>query len=98
VEVCLDLERTRAEQLHDLAGLLQRHGGGCPAFLVLKTPGRSETVIALPETYRVQAGRPLKREIDAMLGYPALHTHCSPVTAPANGGNGQGRRQGGSAR
>ena len=98
VEVSLDLSRTAGEQLRQLDAVLRHHPGDCPAWLLLRIPGKAETVVALPEDLKVRAGRQLVRAVNAVLGYSAVETVCSPVAARQRGnggpwrGNGHGRK------
>jgi DNA polymerase-3 subunit alpha len=99
VQVNLDLERSGREELNALPRIFNSHPGDCPVHLVLRQPGKAETVLALPESVRVRPGRPLARAVNGLLGYRAFETVCSPVTAlrvrhSANGpyGRGNGRR------
>jgi DNA polymerase-3 subunit alpha len=99
VQVNLDLDRSGREELNELSRIFNGHPGDCPVYLVLRQPGKAETVLALPESVRVRPGRRLARAVNGLLGYPAFETVCGPMTAvrvrhSANGsyGRGNGRR------
>jgi DNA polymerase-3 subunit alpha len=89
----LEISRTERETLSNLHAILERHPGSCPGFLHLRSPDKTDLVIALPETLRLKAGTILTREVHNFLGYQAVETHCRPVTASAgnNGPNRNGR-------
>jgi hypothetical protein len=42
-------------------------------------PEKTETIITLPAHLNLQAGKPLVRQVNRLLGYPAVTTHCAPV-------------------
>jgi DNA polymerase-3 subunit alpha len=81
--------------LMDLHAILARHRGGCPAFLHLRGPDKTDSVIALPEALKLRAGGALGREVNNFLGYQAVETRCSAVPAAAalNGLNHNGRKE-----
>jgi len=89
----LEISRTDRDTLSNLHAILERHPGSCPGFLHLRSPDKTDSIIALPETLRVKAGTSLARDVHSFLGYQAVETRCRPVTAPAgnNGPNRNGR-------
>jgi DNA polymerase-3 subunit alpha len=90
----LDVTRTDRVMLLELQQTLAHHPGGCRAFIHLRDPQGAETVIALPEQLRLQAGATLTRAVNGLLGYAAVETVCSPVAvtvaAASNGNGGKG--------
>jgi DNA polymerase III subunit alpha len=91
----LDVTRTQRTLLEDLNAVLRRHPGPCAAFIHLRHPEKTETIIALPDSIRVKAGTPLIQEVDRLVGYHAAETVCRPVVSSANGnGNRNGYRNG----
>jgi DNA polymerase-3 subunit alpha len=91
----LEISRTDREILKNLHDIFERHPGVCPAFLHLRSPDNTDSVIALPDSFRLKAGGALSREVNSFLGYPAVETHCSAVPAAAalNGLNRNGRKE-----
>jgi DNA polymerase-3 subunit alpha len=91
----LEISRTDRDTLSDLHAILERHPGSCPAFLHLRGPDKTDSIIALPDTLKLKAGSSLTREVNNFLGYHAVETHCRAVTAPAgqNGFNHNGRNR-----
>lgn len=75
----LDVDRTDRMILEEMKNLIMRHPGSCRGFVHLRTPGNTETVIALPETMKLKTSRSLRREIDGLLGYNAMVTVCRPA-------------------
>ena len=75
------------DRLHQIMAL---YPGGCQTYLHVVLPEKAETVIALPDNFKLRAGAELTRAVNGLLGYPAVETVCSPVQAatPANGTNG----------
>jgi len=91
----LETVRTDREVLTQLHTILERHPGPCPAFLHLRSPENTDSIIALPESLKLQAGSALRREVNSFLGYRAVETHCSavPPAAALNGLNRGGRKE-----
>ena len=86
----INVERTDKEMLARLRDLVRRYPGDCQGWLHLKMPDEVETVIAITEDWRFQPGDELRREVDALLGYPAVKTQCGEIKAvngfkPRNG-------------
>ncbi|NVM20978.1 MAG: DNA polymerase III subunit alpha [Desulfobacterales bacterium] len=76
VHLNLDASGLDKERLQQLCDILQQHKGSCSAYLHLRMPQRTETVIALPEHIRLRAGRRLAEAVDGFLGYGAVETVC----------------------
>lgn len=96
--LCIHVDAGRAGEsvLHDLQRILGRYPGACRAFLHVRVPEKSETVIALPDEIKLRACADLTREITALLGNEAVETLCTPIRAVANGngnGNGNGKKK-----
>ena len=91
----LETSRTNREILMDLHDILERHPGVCPAFLHLRSPDNTDSIIALPDTMKLKAGGALNREVSNFLGYHAVETRCSAVPAASalNGLNRNGRKE-----
>ncbi|MFX1326338.1 MAG: OB-fold nucleic acid binding domain-containing protein, partial [Promethearchaeota archaeon] len=69
VHVRLDIHHTERDALTTLHHIFKRYPGSCNAFVHLKDPDRTETVIALPENLKIKAGASLIREINGFLGF-----------------------------
>ncbi len=91
----LEISHTDREGLENLHAILRRHPGLCPAFLHLRSPDNTDSVIALPDAFKLKAGATLTREVNGFLGYHAVETRCSAVTSSAalNQVNGRGKFQ-----
>jgi DNA polymerase-3 subunit alpha len=91
----LEISRTDREGLENLHDILKRHPGLCPAFIHLRSPDNTDSIIALPDGFKLKAGGPLTREVNGFLGYQAVETRCSAVTSglALNGVNGRGKFQ-----
>jgi DNA polymerase-3 subunit alpha len=83
VHLNLEISRTDREMLTYLHDILARHPGTCPAFLHLRGPDNTDSVIALPEALKLKAGGALSREVNSFLGYHSVETRCSAVPAPS---------------
>jgi DNA polymerase-3 subunit alpha len=77
------MTRTDREALVRLQETLLQHPGSCRAFLHLRDPQGTDTVIGLPERTKLQAGSLLTRKVNRLLGYNAVETVCSAAAAAA---------------
>ncbi len=73
----IDMARTNKEQLVKLYQIMQRHRGSCKAYVHLRDPLQTDTIIEIPEEIQLKAGKPLTREVSQALGYHAVETVCS---------------------
>jgi DNA polymerase-3 subunit alpha len=76
VKLNLDITMMDKEKLQQLYNILHRYKGSSNAFLHLRIPERTETVIALPNHIRLRAGSALAEAVKEFLGYPAVETVC----------------------
>jgi len=76
IRLKLDVTTLNKEVLRELHDILEKHKGTCNAFLHLRMPQRTETIIALPERIRLRTGKALTEEINSLLGYGAVETVC----------------------
>jgi DNA polymerase-3 subunit alpha len=76
IRLKIDITKLDKEKLQKLYGILQRHRGTCGAYLHLRIPQKTETVVALPDDIRLRAGRELSHAVREFLGYGAVETVC----------------------
>lgn len=99
VHFTVDAARSDKETLGRLREVVRRHPGDCQGWLHLKIDDSVETIIAMADGWRFQPGEMLRREVNALLGYPAIETRCAPIQAAAeSNGNGRWRRNGRAAQ
>ncbi|MBW2108141.1 MAG: DNA polymerase III subunit alpha [Deltaproteobacteria bacterium] len=79
IRVTLDMTSLDKDKLQQLYRLLQHHKGTCNAYLHLRLPQRTETIIALPEQIRLKAGQELARAVNDLVGYGAVETVCEKL-------------------
>jgi DNA polymerase-3 subunit alpha len=89
VHIHLDADLTDRNLIVSLREVLEKHPGSCQTFLHLAQKDVSETVLKLSENLRLQAGRDLRRDVKALVGYSAVDTVCSPAKANGNGNGGK---------
>lgn len=65
------------EHLLELKGIIQKNPGKCPVYLHFIIPGRSETIMSLPDKYRVQPGQQLTEAIENLFGKNVLFMEAS---------------------
>ena len=80
----LDTTRTERQTLLDLQETFQRHPGACRAYLHLRSPQGTETIIAVSENIRLQAGSRLTRDVHQLLGYQVVETVCNTAVPDSN--------------
>ncbi len=90
----LEMTRTDRDVLERLQETLLQYPGSCRAFLHLRDPQGTDTVISLPERIKLQAGSLLTREVNRLLGYHAVETVCSVATAVSNTGSNRNGHKG----
>ncbi len=83
----LEISRTNKTDLCNLHEILQRHPGMSRAFLHLRSPEKTDSIIELSDSLRLQAGSALTQEVNALLGYNVVETRCSSAKISANGFN-----------
>jgi DNA polymerase-3 subunit alpha len=91
----LDISRTDKALLEKLNTVLKRHPGSCKAYIHLLNSEKTETIIALSDTIKLNAGSSLIREVNRFVGYNVAETVCRPVepSSTFNGYNGKRRRK-----
>jgi DNA polymerase-3 subunit alpha len=84
-EICftIDTEMVERDQLHRMHDLLRRHPGTCRAYMYIVIPDQSETIVQLPEHFRLAPSEALNREIKGLLGYDAVTTRCRSMQKTA---------------
>jgi DNA polymerase-3 subunit alpha len=88
IHMTIHPDRTENESLEKLKEVLLRYPGGCKGYLHVVIPEKTETIIELPDQYRLAASVSLTREVNRLLGYNAVHTRCA-VIPPTLGDNGR---------
>ncbi|MFP4039717.1 MAG: DNA polymerase III subunit alpha [Desulfosudaceae bacterium] len=93
----IDERVTDSDTLRQLKAIMSEHPGACRGFLHLTVAGNGgSTLIALPESLRVDPGAALTDQIEALLGYPAVNTRCR--TLPGADQWGKKRQPAGNSR
>ncbi len=87
----LDAGRTDKEMLAKLRDVIARHPGDCRGVIRFLLPDQVETILAMDDQWRIQPGESLAREVNGLLGYPAVETLSGEIKPT---GNGKGRRNG----
>ncbi|MCP4694709.1 MAG: DNA polymerase III subunit alpha, partial [Desulfobacterales bacterium] len=84
IRLNIDVNRADRSLLEQLKEALKRHPGSCPVYLHFQDPKKFETVVSLPDPYKLAAGAALTREMNALLGPNSLATVCAPAKAQVN--------------
>ena len=98
VHIHVDMERTGSAQLKELADVLERHAGTCYSFLHLIHPAKFEALLQLSNKYGLKAGVQLRRDVNGLLGYEAVHTECTEASIGNDHQERNGRRKNGARR
>jgi DNA polymerase-3 subunit alpha len=83
----LEISRTDRNALQKLHDIIKKHPGSCPAYLHLRSPENTDSIIALPGSLKLRAGVALTREVNELLGYNAVETQCMAAKPAASGNN-----------
>ncbi|MBW2366900.1 MAG: DNA polymerase III subunit alpha, partial [Deltaproteobacteria bacterium] len=94
VHIKLDINKTDRDLLIELREVLENHTGGCQAFICLADSDRSEVLIQLAGSLRLQAGQDLRQDIKRLVGYDAVDTICAVAKTPVNGNGRERYRKG----
>jgi DNA polymerase-3 subunit alpha len=86
----LEISRTDRATLEELYDIIQQHPGSSRAYLHLRSPENTDSIIELPDLPNLKAGAALTRAVNGILGYNVVETRCSSAKASAatNGFNG----------
>ncbi len=68
VDICLNADAITAAQIEQLRGVLSSARGSCETWLRLRIPQRSETIIALGDSWRVAPSDELLTRIERLFG------------------------------
>jgi DNA polymerase-3 subunit alpha len=82
----IDGRRSDKAVLLELRTLLRRHPGDCQGEMRIKTAQDVRTDLAMGENWRFQPGQALTREVNGLLGYPAVETICGEINATKENG------------
>jgi DNA polymerase III subunit alpha len=91
IQFNIDAQRSSKEDLSNLRDLLRRHPGQCQGVIRIKMDEDVQTDLAMAENWRFQPGEALSREVNGLLGYPAVETLCGEIHAADGNGNGKKR-------
>lgn len=80
VHISVELENADKTVLEKLHSILKGNPGSCTGYIHLVIPGATETVLQLPEELKLRVTEGMIREINGLLGYPAVDTVCSEAT------------------
>jgi DNA polymerase-3 subunit alpha len=87
IQFNLDTQRSDRGILIELRKILRRHPGDCQGIIRLQMQDEVEAFLAMADNWRIQPGEALNREVNGLLGYPAVETLCGEInnTSDANG-------------
>ncbi|MDA8163516.1 MAG: DNA polymerase III subunit alpha, partial [Desulfobacteraceae bacterium] len=77
--VLLQAERLDRRLLENLKRTARQHPGPCPVAFTLRFEGRGEVDLDLPDDFTVRPCPELTREVEQMLGYPAVTYQKKPA-------------------
>jgi DNA polymerase-3 subunit alpha len=90
----LEISRTNKADLYELYEIVKRHPGSSRAYIHLRAPENTDSIIELPDSLNLKAGSALTRVVNELLGYNVVETRCSSAqaSAAANGYNRKHRK------
>jgi DNA polymerase-3 subunit alpha len=87
--ILLQAEGLDLRLLENLKRTGRRHHGPCPIAFTLHFKGRGEVDIEVPEDFTVRPCSEFTREVERMLGYPAVSYLKKPAEIKMHNGNGR---------
>jgi DNA polymerase-3 subunit alpha len=87
--------RTDREGLARVHGILKRYPGPCKGFIHVCLNDQAEAVISMDDGTRIRYCDNMTREVNAALGYPAVHTRVSDAASAIRHNDTNGRRHNG---
>lgn len=93
VHLTVDAGISEQQALTRLYEILKKYPGQCKGYLHVVIPAKTETVIELPDNFKLRAGVDLSREINNLLGYSALQTRCAPIPSAQNNNHNNGKKK-----
>jgi len=79
VHIDVDASRVDKEMISRLHQIIEKYPGSCTAFVHIRVPGKTETIVAMPDALRLRISPVMTREINGLLGYKAVETTCSEI-------------------
>jgi DNA polymerase-3 subunit alpha len=79
INITIDTSRVDSETLSTLHDVLRKYTGSCTTFIHMQIPGKSETIIAMPDALKLRISPVMNREVNGLLGYGAVETTCSEI-------------------
>jgi len=83
----LDINGAEKDLFVKLYDIFKKHPGSCQAYVHLRDPEKTETVLALPDNIKLKAGLALTSEVNGFLGYNAVETVCIPINSSLRSNN-----------
>ena len=79
IQFNIDANRTDKSLLAQFRDLIRRHPGDCQALIRFRLAGQVEATLAMDEQWCLRPGPALARDVNALLGYPAVETISSDI-------------------
>ena len=91
ISVTIDLGRVKQDNLVPLKTVLSRHPGSHKAYLRIFDPGKTVTIMHLPDSMSMNPSPELSDEVERLLGYPAVDVTVAKPCPPQRNGRRNGR-------
>ncbi len=95
VRVMINPEKTDRNGLNRVHRILKRYPGPCKGFVHVCLNDQAEAVISMAEETRIRYCDSMTREVNAALGYQAVHTRVSDAASAMRNNGTNGRRNNG---
>lgn len=95
VQLQVDAEKTDREALSRVHATLKRYPGPCKGFIHICLENQAEAVVSMAEEMRIRYCDSMIREINAILGYDAVHTRVSDAASAMRNSDRNGHRNNG---
>ncbi len=79
IHITVDITRTDRALLESLKNVLVQYQGTCSGIIHFRIPEKSDVIMALPDDQGLTMNPSMVREINGLLGYPAVETQCAEI-------------------
>jgi len=88
IAIRIQAHKTSRRHLENLKEIFYRHHGSCPVCLTLHFDGRGEVDIEVLKDLKIRPSTEFFRQVEEVLGYPALQVHMQAVENDKRHGSG----------
>ncbi|MGA6927536.1 MAG: OB-fold nucleic acid binding domain-containing protein, partial [Desulfosarcina sp.] len=95
VRLMVDCEKTDRPTLTRVQQALKRYPGSCKCFVHVCLKDQAEAIVSMGEAHAIRYCEAMTREVNAILGYPAVQSRCNDAAGAMRSSQVNGRRNNG---